>query len=108
MLIKDLFNETLRRLEWSKDRNLEPVIIEGSSGIEARFPVDKTLAYVIKIDEIAGKGALIKSFFPDGDPHHCIGIPGVSSEEAASIIKAAALIVFGRLPASKEEKKAPR
>lgn len=108
MLIKDLFNETIRRLEWSKDRNLEPVIEECLSGIEARFPVDKSLAYVIRIDEIAGKGVLIKSFFPDGDPHHCIGIPDISFEQAASIINAAALIVYGRLITSKEKKKVSR
>ena len=107
MLIKDLFNETIRRLEWSKDRNLEPQISIVSTGYVARFPVDKSLAYVIHIDEIAGRGVLIKSFFPDGQPHHCIGIPDINPEEAASIINAAALIVYGRLIARKEEKGEP-
>jgi hypothetical protein len=107
MLIKDLFNETIRRLEWSKDRNLEPQMKVVSTGYVARFPVDKSLAYVINIDEIAGRGVLIKSFFPDGQPHHCIGIPDISPEQAASIINAAALIVFGRLITLKEEKREP-
>jgi hypothetical protein len=104
MLIKDLFNETVRRLEWSKDRNLEPQVTAVSTGYVARFPVDKSLAYVINIDEIEGRGVLIKSFFPDGQPHHCIGIPDVSPEQAVSIINAAALIVYGTVITLKDEK----
>lgn len=107
MLIKDLFNEILRRLEWSKDRGLVPLLTESHSGYVARIPVDKTLAYVIKIDEVAERGALIRSFFPDGDPHHCIGMEGTSPGEAASLINAAALIVYGKLIVLKEEKKGP-
>jgi hypothetical protein len=105
MLIKDLFNETVRRLEWSKDRNLEPQMIVVPTGYVAKFPVDKSISYIINIDEIAGRGVLIKSFFPDGQPHHCIGIPDINPEQAASIINAAALIVFGRLIIRKEEKR---
>jgi len=105
MLIKDLFNEIIRRLEWSKDRNLEPQVTVASYGYLARIPVDKSVAYEIKINEIAGRGALIKSSFPDGEPHHCIGIAGITPEEAASLINAAALIVYGRLLSSKDEKK---
>lgn len=100
MLIKDLFNEIVRRLEWSKQRNLEPQIMEGPSGYLARIPVDKSVAYIITIDEIVDRGTLIKSSFPDGEPHHCIGLAGISPQQAASLINAAALIVYGRLIAS--------
>ncbi len=97
MLIKDLFNEIIRRLEWSKERNLEPRITRSPSGFQAVFPVDDSLAYILKIDEVAGRGVLIKSFFPDGQPHHCIGIPDVDLDEASSIVSAAALIVYRRV-----------
>jgi hypothetical protein len=96
MLIKDLFNEITRRLEWSKERDLNPVITRLDTGWMARIPVDKSVAYVIRINEVAGKGTLITSFFPDGEPHHCIGLPGISPEQAASLINAASLIVYGR------------
>ncbi|MGO9568056.1 MAG: hypothetical protein ACLP5H_10980 [Desulfomonilaceae bacterium] len=104
MLIKDLFNEIVRRLEWSKERNLEPYFTQGPSKCVATLPVDKSLAYVVTLDEIVGRGVLIKSFFPDGEPHHCIGIPDVDLEEVASIINAAALIVYRRPLRRKEEK----
>jgi hypothetical protein len=97
MLIKDLFNEIIRRLEWSKERNLEPLITKTHAGYMATIPVDGSLAYIIRINEVPGKGALINSFFPDGEPHHCIGIPAITPDEAASLINAAALIVYGRL-----------
>lgn len=103
MLIKDLFNEIVRRLEWAKARNLEPQITKGPSGYVARIPVDKSLAYIISINEIEGRGVLVKSSFPDGDPHHCIGIADVDHEQAASLINAAALIVYGRLIIRKEQ-----
>lgn len=97
MLIKELFNEIIKRMEWAKDRNFEPRMTEGPSRYVATIPVDKSLAYVVKIYEVEGKGVLIKSFFPDGDPHHCIGIPIVSPDQAVSLIHAAALIVYGKL-----------
>ncbi|HMK35682.1 MAG TPA: hypothetical protein VK463_11490 [Desulfomonilaceae bacterium] len=97
MLIKDLFNEIIRRLEWSKDRNLQPRITRDALEYVAIFPVDKSLSYVLKINEIKDKGVLIKSFFPDGQPHHCIGIPDVHLDEAASIVNAASLIVYRRV-----------
>lgn len=103
MLIKDLFNEIVRRLEWAKLRNLEPEVTQGPSSFVTRIPVDKSLAYVISINEIQGKGVLVKSSFPDGDPHHCIGIADVDQEQAASLINAAALIVYGRLIIRKEQ-----
>jgi len=105
MLIKDLFNEIMRRLEWSKERNLEPHFAKGPSRCTATFPVDESVAYVVTLDEIEGKGVLIKSFFPDGQPHHCIGIPDVELEQAASIIDAAALIVYRRPLKQQEETK---
>jgi hypothetical protein len=105
MLMKDLFNEVIRRLEWSKERNLQPIISKVSTGYQVKIPVDKSVAYVIRIQEVAEKGALINSFFPDGDPHHCMGIPGVSAEQAAALIDAAALIVYGRLLDRQEDKK---
>ncbi len=104
MLIRDLFNEIIRRLEWSKERNLEPYFSASPSRCVARLPVDESLAYVVTLDEIMGKGVLIKSFFPDGQPHHCIGIPDVDLEQAASIINAAALIVY-RKPLRRQEDK---
>jgi len=104
MLIRDLFNEIVRRLEWSKERNLEPYVTQGPSRCIATLPVDESLAYVVTLDEITGKGVLIKSFFPDGQPHHCIGIPDVDLEQAASLINAAALIVYRRLLSRQEEK----
>jgi hypothetical protein len=97
MLIKDLFNEIVRRLEWSKERNLEPKITQNAAGYQAVFPVDDTVAYVLNINEVEGRGILIKSFFPDGQPHHCIGIPDVHLEEASSIVDAAALIVYRKV-----------
>jgi hypothetical protein len=104
MLIRDLFNEIVRRLEWSKERNLEPYCAESTSRCTATFPVDESLAYVVTLDEIMGKGVLIKSFFPDGQPHHCIGIPDVDLGQATSIINAAALIVY-RKPLRRQEEK---
>jgi hypothetical protein len=106
MLIKDLFNEIIRRMEWSKERNLEPSVTQSSSKCVAAFPVDESLAYVVTLDEITGKGVLIKSFFPDGQPHHCIGIPDVDLEQAASIINAASLIVYRRVLSKQEERTA--
>jgi hypothetical protein len=106
MLIKDLFNEIIRRMEWSKERNLEPFITQSPSKYVATLPVDESVAYVVSMDEIMGKGVLIKSFFPDGQPHHCIGIPDVDLEQAASIINAASLIVYRRLLNKQEEKTA--
>jgi hypothetical protein len=97
MLIKDLFNEIVRRMEWSKERNLEPKITQNAAGYQAVFPVDDTVAYVININEVESRGVLIKSFFPDGQPHHCIGIPDVNLEEATSIVNAAALVVYRRV-----------
>ena len=105
MLIKELFNEIIRRLEWSKDRSLEPTIIGSHQGYQARIPVDDSLAYVVKIDEVAGRGSLLRSFFPDGDPHHCIALEGTSPEDAASLIHAASLIIYGRTIACKDKKK---
>lgn len=107
MLIKDLFNEIMRRLEWSKERNLEPQITKVSTGYQAKIPVDKSVAYIIRINEVADRGALINTFFPDGEPHHCIGIPGISAEQAVSLVDAAALIVYGRLVGLQKEKKKP-
>lgn len=104
MLIRDLFNEIIRRLEWSKERNLEPYFSASPSRRVATLPVDESLAYVVTLDEIMGKGVLIKSFFPDGQPHHCIGIPDVDLEQAASIINAAALIVYRKPLRNQEEK----
>jgi len=103
MLIKDLFNEIVRRLEWSKERGFEPLITQSHSSYIANIPVDNSLTYVIKIDEVADRGALIRSFFPDGEPHHCIGLEGTSPEGAASLINAASLIIYGKLIACKEE-----
>ena len=71
----------------------------------ATLPVDESLAYVVTLDEIMGKGVLIKSFFPDGQPHHCIGIPDVDLEQADPIINAAALIVFRKPLRRQEDKK---
>jgi hypothetical protein len=105
MLIKDLFNEIIRRLEWSKDRALEPTITGSHLGYQARIPVDDSLAYVVKIDEVAGRGSLLRSFFPDGEPHHCIALEGTSPEEVASLIHAASLIIYGKMIACKDEKK---
>jgi len=96
MLTKDLFNEIIRRLEWSKERNLKPLVARVSNGYQAKIPVDKSLAYLVRIQEVEGRGVLINTFFPDGEPHHCIGIPAVSAQEAVSLIDAAALIVYGR------------
>jgi hypothetical protein len=107
MLIKDLFNEIIRRLEWSKERRLEPLISGSHLGYVARFPVDESLAYVVKIDEVEGRGSLIRSFFPDGEPHHCIGLEGTSPEDAAALIHAASLIIYGKTIACKDEKKGP-
>jgi hypothetical protein len=103
MLIKDLFNEIIRRMEWSKERNLEPFVTQSPSKCVATLPVDESLAYVVTLDEIMGKGVLIKSFFPDGQPHHCIGIPDVNLEQVVSIINAAALIVYRRLLSEPEQ-----
>ncbi|MBI4961783.1 MAG: hypothetical protein HY913_00765 [Desulfomonile tiedjei] len=108
MLIKDLFNEILRRLEWSKDRGLEPSATQSLHGFVVKIPVEKSVAYVVKIDEVTGKGALIRSYFPDGEPHHCIGMEGTSPEEAASLINAAALLVYGRLITRKEQERGPQ
>jgi hypothetical protein len=105
MLIKDLFNEIIRRMEWSKERNLEPKFKQKVSGFVASFPVDKTLSYTVQIDEIENRGVLIKSFFPDGEPHHCIGIPDVNLDEAVSLVNAAALIVYRTMLPRVDEKK---
>jgi hypothetical protein len=42
-------------------------------------------------------GVLIRSLFPDGEPHYYVKIFETSLEEAASIVSAASLIVYGRV-----------
>lgn len=97
MFIKDLFDEMIRRMEWARDRKLVPEVSLGPLGYTVEIPVDESLRYVVKINGIEDRGVLVTSFFPDGEPHHCIGISGINPREAAALVDAAALIAYGKL-----------
>jgi hypothetical protein len=96
-MLKDLFNEIVRRLEWSKARNLEPKLSVRPTEFLALIPIDESLIYKVSVRKISDVEVLVRSFFPDGDTHYYIKLPYLELEEAASILHAAALIVYGRL-----------
>ncbi len=107
-MIKDLFNEMIRRLEWAKLRRLEPEIYQGASEYSCRIPIDESLSYSVSIKAMKEPVVLIRSFFPDGEPHHYIKIDRLELGEAVSLFNAAALIVFGRLLPLRDEKSRPQ
>jgi hypothetical protein len=96
-MLKDLFNEILRRLEWSRARGLEPTMIVRATEYAALIPIDESLVYKVSVRKVSDAEILIRSFFPDGDTHYYTKLQGLELEEAASIIHAAALVVYGRL-----------
>ncbi|HMK35683.1 MAG TPA: hypothetical protein VK463_11495 [Desulfomonilaceae bacterium] len=104
-MIKDLFGEVMRRMEWAKERNLLPEIHENVFEYVCRIPIDETVAYTISFKEIKDQGVLIRTFFPDGDPHHYLKIAAIELEEAIHIVNTAALIVYGRSLVRAEAKK---
>jgi len=104
-MLKDLFNEIVRRMEWAKERKLTPEIQRRSIECLCRIPLDEAVSYVVSIRESRTPGVVIQSFFPDGEPHYYVKIAELQREEAISIVNAAALIVYGRLLSPREEKK---
>jgi hypothetical protein len=104
-MIKDLFNEMIRRMEWAKVRRLEPEIYQGASEYSCRIPIDESLSYSVSIKLLKDPVVLIRSFFPDGEPHHHIKMDRLQLEEAVSLFNAAALIVYGRLIPFSDDKK---
>ncbi|MBI5249808.1 MAG: hypothetical protein HY912_09950 [Desulfomonile tiedjei] len=76
---------------------MEPQIYQGASEYACRIPVDESLSYVVSIRGQKEPGVLIRSFFPDGEPHHYVKIDRLELTEAMSLFNAAALIVYGRL-----------
>jgi hypothetical protein len=104
-MIKDLFNEIVRRMEWAKERKLTPEIQRRSLEFLCRIPVDADLTYVVSIQESKTPGVVLQSFFPDGESHYYVKIAELQREEAISLVNAAALIVYGRLlPGGGEDK----
>jgi hypothetical protein len=69
-MVKDLFNEMIRRMEWAKARALEPDFYQGPSEYSCRIPIDESLWYSVSIRALKEPVVLIRSFFPDGEPHH--------------------------------------
>jgi len=96
-MIKDLFAEMIRRLEWAKDRRLNPMMQRWPSRWVCRIPIDESQAYIVSIRADSDHRALLQSFFPDGEPHHHIRIDRLEVDEAANLLDAACLIVYGRL-----------
>jgi hypothetical protein len=94
-MIKDLFNEIMRRMEWAKDRKLTPEIRQTSGEIVCKIPLDKNVWYTVSIKEIKESGVLIQSLFPDGEPHYYFERPGITVQQTDCLIHAAALIVYG-------------
>lgn len=96
-MVRDLFNEIIRRLEWAKDRGLEPEIRQGGVEYSCRIPIDESQSYVVSMRAMKEPVILIRSFFPDGETHHYMKIERLELEEAFSLFNAAVLIVYGRL-----------
>jgi len=96
-MIKDLFNEIIRRMEWAKERKLQPEVRRTSLEFRCGIPIEDKVSYVVSIKEMKDPGVLIQSLFPDGEPHYYTKMPECSLEEAVSIVNAASLIVFGRV-----------
>jgi hypothetical protein len=96
-MIKDLFNEIIRRMEWAKDRKLQPVVKCTAVEFRCGIPIEEKLSYVVSIRELKEPGVLIQTLFPDGEPHYYTKMHECSLEEVAALVNAASLIVFGRV-----------
>jgi hypothetical protein len=96
-MIKDLFNEIVRRMEWAKERKLQPEVRRTSVEFLCQIPIEEKVSYVVSIREMKEPGVLIRSLFPDGEPHYYVKMFEISVEEAASIVSTASLIVYGRV-----------
>jgi hypothetical protein len=96
-MLKDLFNEMLRRMQWAKDRRLEPQLTKTSFEYACSIPLDDKVFYVVSVKDMKNSGILIQSLFPDGEPHYHVKTIEMSFDEAGSLINAALLIVYGRL-----------
>lgn len=107
-MIKDLFTEMIRRLEWAKDRRLQPEIQHWPSRRVCRIPIDESQEYIVTIRADGDHRVLIQSFFPDGEPHHHMRIDRLEVEEAAFILDTAGLIVYGSLIPHVDGKKSSR
>ena len=94
-MIKDFFNEIIRRMEWAKDRKLTPEIRQTPGEIVCRIPLDEAVSYTVSIREVKESGVLIQSLFPDGEPHFYFERPGISPQQTLCLISAAVLIVYG-------------
>jgi hypothetical protein len=94
-MVKDFFNEVIRRMEWAKGRRLTPEVKWTQAGIVCRIPLDDDVSYTVSIKETKDPGVLIQSLFPDGEPHHYFKVPQLSLEQTVCLIDAAALIVYG-------------
>jgi len=107
-MIKDLFNEMIRRMEWARIRRLDPEIYKGATEYTCRIPIDDSLSYSVSIKAMNEPTVLIRSFFPDGEPHHYFKIDRLELEEAVSLLTAAVLIVYGRKMPLLDEKARPQ
>jgi hypothetical protein len=96
-MIKDLFNEIIRRMEWAKDRKLQPQVRCIAGELRCSIPIDESLSYVVSIREMKEPGVLIQTLFPDGEPHYYTKMSEPNLEEAAAMVHAASIIVFGRV-----------
>jgi hypothetical protein len=95
-MIKDLFNEIIRRMEWAKERKLLPRVRCTPGEIRCSIPIDESLNYVVSIRE-KEPGILIQTLFPDGEPHYYTKMSEPNLEEATAMVHAATIIVFGRV-----------
>jgi hypothetical protein len=107
-MIKDLFAEMIRRLEWAKDRRLEAEVQHWPSRRVCRIPIDESQAYIVSVRADGDHRTLLQSFFPDGGPHHHMRIDRLDMEEAACLLDAAGLIVYGSLIPHVDGKKSSR
>jgi hypothetical protein len=107
-MIKDLFEEMMRRMEWAKNRSLEPQVNKSASEYSCRIPIDESLYYTVSIRSMKDPGVLIRSLFPDGEIHHYIKLERIELEDAVCMLHAACLLTYGRPAEVSEARSGPQ
>jgi hypothetical protein len=107
-MIKDLFEEMMRRMDWAKNRNLEIQINKNASEYSCSIPIDESVSYTVSMRSMKDPGVLIRSFFPDGEIHHYIKLERIELDEAVCMLHAACLLTYGRPTEVCEAKSSPQ